>query len=225
MARPEFNLAYAALLRLTLTFPLAMTVTFVLFWLFPRVERERVLREDVERPLLRVFLRPLVIETVRRRDELPRPVLRDEVARERPVLERRARVEAERVPVLRLLDEPDALPERDRLADLERERFVERERLLERELLRDPERPRDEEARDRPVRDAVRERVPALARLLPRWDRPPCALSAVSRLTSLLKLLFWPPAVSSCTRRASALVSNLSNHSSQEISSSESPPL
>src|SRR3989449_6333539 len=49
--------------------------------------------------------------------------------------------------------------------------------------------------------------------------------SAVWRLTSLLKLLISPLAVSSCTISARFLSSKLSNHSSQEISSRDSPPL
>jgi hypothetical protein len=50
------------------------------------------------------------------------------------------------------------------------------------------------------------------------------SFSAVSRLTSLLKLLFRPPAVSSWTSKASLFSSNFRNQSSQETSSRESPP-
>jgi hypothetical protein len=84
-----------------------------------------------------------------------------------------------------------------------------------RELLDAVREPRDE-ARE-PLDD---ERLPLL---LP--ERAPEELSTLSRLTSLLKLLRWPPAVSSCTIRAKLFSSNFSNHSSQSISSREPAPL
>jgi hypothetical protein len=138
------------------------------------------------------------------------------------------------------------------LAAVERPRVDRRRDVLLADLLRvfaDDERERAEEPLFRAVLLAVlrvrvdaaraRLRVPRLelrldarllldplaaARLVPRCERL-CAAAAVLRLTSLLKLLFCPPAVSSCTRRASPLFSNLSNHSSHETSSRESPPL
>src|SRR6476646_6276895 len=51
------------------------------------------------------------------------------------------------------------------------------------------------------------------------------APAAVSRLTSLLKLLFCPPAVVSCTRSARPLSSNFWNQSSHSICSSDCSPL
>ena len=47
----------------------------------------------------------------------------------------------------------------------------------------------------------------------------------LSRFTNLLKLLFWPFAVFSCTISARPFSSNFSNHSSHSISSSEPAPL
>jgi hypothetical protein len=59
----------------------------------------------------------------------------------------------------------------------------------------------------------------------PRLEPRPEAAAAVSRDTSLLKLLFSPLAVVSCRINARPRSSNLSNQSSHEISSSESAPL
>src|SRR5947209_7639130 len=48
---------------------------------------------------------------------------------------------------------------------------------------------------------------------------------AVSRLTSLLKLLCWPSAVVSCTNSAKPLSSNFWSHSSHSMCSSDCSPL
>lgn len=60
-----------------------------------------------------------------------------------------------------------------------------------------------------------------------RLERPPFRplSSAVSRLTSLLKLLCWPRAVWSWTSSARLLSSNFWNQSSHDISSSDPSPL
>jgi hypothetical protein len=198
------------------------------------VPRERVvvLRERVpavlrERAL--VAREVLVREVLLAREAAPER-LRDAVARERvPVLRVRAEpavrvrlaVERDRVPafrdVLRLLPARDV---RDDVADFLR--AVARDAVLperaldaarERELV---ERERDDVARE----PAPRREVPLrLARRLP----PPAF--AFSRPTSLLKLLFCPRAVWSCTSSARLLSSNLSNQSSHSMDSSESAPL
>jgi len=60
-----------------------------------------------------------------------------------------------------------------------------------------------------------------------RDERPPLRplSSALSRLTSLLKLLCWPRAVWSCTSSARLRSSNFWNQSSHDISSSDPAPL
>jgi hypothetical protein len=86
---------------------------------------------------------------------------------------------------------------------------------------------RDPAVREPPLRPraAPLPRDPAPLRDALRLVRTPRArASAVSRATSLLKLLISPPRVVSCSTSASPDSSNLSNHSSQEISSSDSSP-
>jgi len=75
--------------------------------------------------------------------------------------------------------------------------------------------------------DAPRDRPAEVPRARPRpEDLVFCsAACAVSRLTSLLKLLRSPEAVSSCTSNASPRSSNFSKKSSHSMCSSESTPL
>jgi hypothetical protein len=73
--------------------------------------------------------------------------------------------------------------------------------------------------------DALPEREPLREALRPRPPTEFSTSSAVSRLTILLKLLRSPPAVSSWYSSARLCSSNLLNHSSQPISSSDPAPL
>jgi hypothetical protein len=172
-------------------------------------ERER-LRADVPRAeLRRVRDVPVLRDAVPRdRDDVVRcvPVLRDV-----PACVLRLRVPPARDPLrddVLLRDEVPrcgAPPERERALTLrERAPAVLRLRV---ERVRVPE--------------LLRVEVPA--RPLTRRLRLPVV--AFCRPTSLLKLLCWPPAVSSCTSRASLFSSNFSNQSSQSMASSESAPL
>jgi len=100
---------------------------------------------------------------------------------------------------------------------------------LEAVVLRD-EVLRDDEAAPREDDFLLCERLPLLPPLLLRdWPERPefprSACAAVSRLTILLKLLRSPAAVVSWYSRARPRSSNLSNQSSQLISSSEPAPL
>ena len=106
------------------------------------------------------------------------------------------------------------------------------DRVLEPRLACDD--PVRDEAADSPrtsdlrVGRGSRERLPRAPRELPDLPdflRRPPPLAALSRRTSLLKLLCSPEEVWFWTIRARLLSSNLSNHSSQEISSSESSPV
>jgi hypothetical protein len=180
------------------------------------VPRERDLRVGDE-------LREVLV-----RREFARELLRDVVVRERapvlrflgePVVRERADVARELVsPVRDVLRErePPARDVRDDGADFFRVVLPE---------LRVPDAARDREAVEREREDAAR--VPELRRELTlRVARrlPPVAL-AFSRPTSLLKLLFCPRAVWSCTSSARLLSSNFSNQSSHSMASSESAPL
>ena len=198
-----------------------MTVTLVLRWLPPRCER--LLRELV----VRLFPPREAVERWLRRDEperLEREVERAvdrvrllldrelvPVRRERLLKVRRRRdcepprladadrdeVERERLPLDRLPERvPERLPERLLPVLLERERL----RLPPDELFRAVVRAREPEL--------LRERLPRELRGdVPRCERP-WDRCAESRLTSLLKLLFCPPEVWSCTSNASPLSSN-----------------
>lgn len=119
-------------------------------------------------------------------------------------LEPEVRVDEERVELTLPRDEPLEI------VDLEDARPSLRLRLRKRVPLREPLR----------LRALVE---PPPVRELPRCSRD-CACCAVSRLTILLKLLRWPLAVVSWKSSAKPRSSNLSNHSSQEISSSEFSP-
>src|SRR5579884_2684949 len=185
-----------------------------------REELLRDARRERERlpPLRTAALRP------EERRELALPLLRFVEPR---LLERELRLDDRLdplVPELRLEERLDLLdPELRRdLPDSELRR-VRRDEVPDARL--DAERPpREERLR---LRDC--ERAPELRpRALPRPSpprRPSSAASAVSRETNLLKLLFCPPAVSSCTSNARLRSSNLPNQSSHDISSSEFSPL
>jgi hypothetical protein len=156
-------------------------------------------------------VRPLVLPCVRRdrADEI-------EVTREPPLREREREPRAE-VPRFDLAVDEDPLADDLELDDFEAEDL-------------EPEDRREERLRPEPAplcelraRAEVRLRPAGLCLLTRRRLR--ARSSTVSRPTSLLKLLFWPRAVSFCTTRARLLSSNFSNQSSQEISSRESAPL
>lgn len=213
-----------------------MTVTFVLRLFPPRCERLPV-RELVARVLERRVEpeRPdRVVERVRFDRELVDRERPDEVRRLRDCEPPRlAEPERRADDVRREEDVPlDELRERLPVA-----RLLVRERPLrdwlprERELLAlfRPERDRLRLPLDAVRRLVLRERVPLLRRELDLRDVPRCERPrdpvAFSRLTSLLKLLFCPPAVWSCTSKAKPLSSNFWNHSSHSISSSEPSPL
>jgi hypothetical protein len=193
---------YAALPRFTFTLPVAITVTFVRFCL-PLLERARLPREEVARAdplrLLRREL-PLRLPVARERDAADRE--REEEVRR----ERLPEVERERLAVFARVERLDA----------DADFFAEVRFRGERDELPERERPREEEV---DLRSLL-----LLEREVPRCERE-FDLAAVSRLTSLLKLLCCPPAVWSCTSNARPLLSNLSNHSSHSISSSEPSPL
>jgi hypothetical protein len=204
----------------------AITVTFVLPLFPPRCERLPV-RELVAR----VLGRPVARERLERDVELERLARRALVRRD-PVRElRRVRdCEPPRLvdAVRREEDVPRAV-DRERLPlDLLRDR----ERAVVERFFPAPDRLRPPlEIRWRPV---LRDRAPPLCRDavrrpprfddVPRWELPPDP-SALPRLTSLLKLLFCPFAVWSCTSKARPLSSNFWNHSSHSISSREPSPL
>jgi hypothetical protein len=77
----------------------------------------------------------------------------------------------------------------------------------------------------RPVRPELRARPLELVEPRPALRDPLCAARAVSRETSLLKLLRWPRAVLSCTSSARPRSSNFSNQSFQSMCSSDCCPL
>ncbi|HZU41299.1 MAG TPA: hypothetical protein VE994_01405 [Terriglobales bacterium] len=171
------------------------------------------------------------------RTEALRPEERRELfvprLRRRELLDRELRVEArlDRFdPELRVEERCDRLdPElrlRRELPDSELRR-VRRDDVPD--ARRDAERLRPEERRaprdcDRVLRELASRALPR-ARPRPCLRPPSSAAFAVSRDTSLLKLLFWPPAVSSCTRSARLRSLNLLNQSSHDISSSEFSPV
>ncbi|HWR14258.1 MAG TPA: hypothetical protein VN577_05495 [Terriglobales bacterium] len=191
---------------------------------------EAVLRVDVPGfDLLRdaAWLRREVVERDRVLADLRAVVLGD-FARERDL------EAALREPVFRVLvARPEALLEEERLAadfrDMLRDvvparlREVDRVAAFRELRLAAVARPREEVEALRRVEDnfaVERERALPLERPL-----PDSAAFAVSRETSLLKLLFWPRAVVSWCRSARPRSSNFSNQSSHEISSRESAPL
>jgi hypothetical protein len=218
----------------------------------PRVDAEREPRAPVLRdrdaplrlraplPERDLALRaPRVVREPERDDAVVRDPPRDRAAEElrvREVLVLRAverdllRVPALRVPVL--LDRDAVL--RDRVPALRLPLLEFRLRDAEPELreLREPAlrlRDRLPAVRDFPVRREVgrelRDAAPADAPLLDARRLPWSADLAFSRPTSLLKLLFCPRAVWSCTSKARLLSSNFSNQSSHSMASSESAPL
>jgi hypothetical protein len=185
--------------------------------------RVLVARVPCARPRLdfvRVALRlPLRLETAldRLRDleaDLRDPEARDEDADLRDDAERCARLPEERVEADRLL--PELLRERF-LPDDPFNRAPLRLPLLE--LLR-LELALDRLLRAAPARDPLR-LVPRCLPLL----RPAATCCAVSLAIDLLKLLRWPPAVSSCTTSARPFSSNFSKNLSQSIGSSDPSPL
>lgn len=167
------------------------------------LRRERLLVERVD-ALLRAFARERLLPDEFERLTFLRPALRDD----------------DLADVLRDRDFADALRDRE-LADF---RAVERPLLLLAEPLLPAVFLCDAAEDDlRAVRPADFRAV-LRVRLVDRREPFPAA-RAVSRDTSLLKLLRSPRAVRSCTRSAKPRSSNLPNHSSQSICSRDCCPL